>query len=119
MGGGATAWEVGSLRSVVAGVGALAAGVFAAGAFAAPPPLVVRATFDTSTVQFAAAIRIRVVVLLDATQVLPDSLRIVDDLAPLTSLSPGRTSSTHCWRSPRHAHRSAGSWLPRAFRRSR
>jgi hypothetical protein len=33
-------------------------------------------------------------VLLDATRVSPDSLRIVDDLAPLTSLSPGRTTRT-------------------------
>jgi hypothetical protein len=94
MGGGATAWEVGSLRRVVAGVVAFAAGAFAAGALAAPPPLLVRATFDTPTVQFAAAVRIHVVVLLDATRVSPASLRIVDDLAPLTSLSPGRTTRT-------------------------
>ena len=92
MGGGATAWEVGSLRSVAAGIVVLVAGVFASGAFAAPHPLVVHATFDSPTVQFAAAIRIHVVVLLDATRVIPDSLRIVDDLAPLTSLSPGRTT---------------------------
>jgi hypothetical protein len=94
VGGGATAWEVGSLRNVVAGVVALAAAVLASGALAAPQPLVVRATFDSPAVQFAGAIRIHVVVLLDATLVRPDSLRIVDDLAPLTSLSPGRTTRT-------------------------
>ena len=94
MGRGAAAGEVGSLRSVVAGVVVLAAGVVASGAWAAPPPLVVRATFDTPTVQFAGAIRIHVVVLLDATRVRPESLRIVDDLAPLTSLTPGRTTRT-------------------------
>jgi hypothetical protein len=85
---------VGSLRRVVAGVVALAAGVFASGAWAAPPPLVVRATFDRPTVQFAGAIHVRVVVLLDTTRVHPESLRIVNDLAPLTSLSPGRTTRT-------------------------
>jgi hypothetical protein len=85
---------VGSLRRVVAGVVALAAGVFASGAWAAPPSLVVRATFDRPTVQFAGAIHVRVVVLLDATRVRPESLRIVNDLAPLTSLSPGRTTRT-------------------------
>lgn len=94
MGGGTAAREVGSLRRLVAGVVALAAGGFASGAWAAPPPLVVRATFDTPTVQFAGAIHIHVVVLLDGTRVRPDSLRIVDDLAPLTSLSPGRITRT-------------------------
>jgi hypothetical protein len=85
---------VGSLRRVVAGAVVLAAGLFVSGAWAASPPLVVRATFDRPTVQFAGAIHIHVVVLLDATQVRPESLRIVNDLAPLTSLSPGRTTRT-------------------------
>ena len=96
MGRGTAAREVGSLRRVLAGVVVLAAGVFAPGALAAPPPVVVHATFDKSTVLFAAAIRTHVVVLLDATRVDPESLRIVDGLAPLTSLSPGRmTRTTH------------------------
>jgi hypothetical protein len=84
---------VGALRRVLAGVVVVAAGVFASGASAAPP-VVVRATFDTPTVRFAAAIRIHVVVQLDATRVRSDSLRVVEDLAPLTSLSPGRTTRT-------------------------
>jgi hypothetical protein len=92
VGGGAAAREVGSLRKAVAGLVVLAAGVFASGAPAAPPPVVVRATFDTSAVRFAEAIQLRVVVLLDATRVQPESLRIVEDVAPLTSLSPGRTT---------------------------
>jgi hypothetical protein len=82
------------LRRVVTGLVVLAAGVFVSAASAEPPPLAVRATFDAPTVRFAAAIRARVVVVLDATRVDPDSLRIVDDLAPLTSLSPGRTTRT-------------------------
>jgi hypothetical protein len=85
---------VGSLRRFVAGVVVLAAGVFASAAWPDPPPLAVRATFDTPTVQFARAIHARVVVVLDATRVHADSLRIVEDLAPLTSLSPGRTTRT-------------------------
>jgi hypothetical protein len=93
MGRGASARKVGSLRRAGLCVVLLLAGVFASGAGAAAP-LAVRATFDTPTVQFAGVIRMHVVVLLDATRVRPDSLRIVDDLAPLTSLSPGRTTRT-------------------------
>jgi hypothetical protein len=91
VGRGAPAREVGSLRTAVASAGIFLAGVFACGASAAAP-LVVRATFETSSVRFAGVINLHVVVLLDATRVRPDSLRIVDDLAPLTSLSPGRTT---------------------------
>jgi hypothetical protein len=73
----------------------LLAGFLASGARAAAP-LVVRATFDPPTVQFAGVIHMHVVVLLDATRVRPDSLRIADDFAPLTSLSLGRTTrATH------------------------
>jgi hypothetical protein len=82
---------VGSLRRVVASAVLLLAGAFAFGASAATP-LAVRATFDASSVRFAEVINLHVVVLLDAKHVRPDSLRIVDDLAPLTSLSPGRTT---------------------------
>ena len=94
MGRGTAAGEVGSLRRVVAGLIVLAAGVLVSTASAEPPPLAVRATFDAPAVRFAGPIRARVVVVLDATRVDPDSLRIVDDLAPLTSLSPGRTTRT-------------------------
>jgi hypothetical protein len=98
VGRGAAAREVGSLRRGVACVVVLFAGAFASGAQAAAP-LAARATFDASTVQFstvqfAGVIRVHVVVLLDATRVRPESLRIVADLAPLTSLSPGRTVRT-------------------------
>ena len=92
MGRGATAWEVGSVKSVVLVV-ALAAGVFASGA-AAAPPLMVRATFDPATAKFAGAIHTQVIVLLDASSVRPETLRIVSDLAPLTSLSPGHSTRT-------------------------
>jgi hypothetical protein len=71
----------------------LVGGVFAANARAAAP-LVVRPAFDASSVQFAGVIHVRVVVLLDVTLVRPDSLRMVDDFAPLTSLSPGMTTTT-------------------------
>jgi hypothetical protein len=70
----------------------LAAGIFAAGATAAP--VAVRATFDTPTVQFGDPIRTHVVVVLDATRVRSGSLRIADDLGPLTSVSEGETTRT-------------------------
>ena len=59
---------------------------------AAAAPVVVRATFDASTVQFGEAIDTHVVVVLDGARVRPDSLRIVDDVAPLTPLSSARTT---------------------------
>jgi hypothetical protein len=68
----------------------LAAGIFASSASAAP--LVVRATFDASTVQFGDAIGTHVVVVLDGTRVRPGSLRIVADVAPLTPLSAAQTT---------------------------
>jgi hypothetical protein len=80
------------MRGAVATVVVLAAGVFAAGASAAP--LVVRATFAASTVQFGDAIHTHVVVLLDGQRVRSGTLRIVVDVAPLTPLSPGRTTRT-------------------------
>jgi hypothetical protein len=91
VGRGAAAREVGSLRRAVASAVVVFAGVFASAASAAAP-LVVWATFDPPSVRFAGVINMHVVVLLDAKRVRPDSLRIVDDLAPLTSLSPGRTT---------------------------
>ena len=91
MGRGAAARKVGSLKRVVASAVVFLAGAFASGASAAAP-LVVRATFATPSVWFAGVINMHVIVLLDAKRVRPDSLRIVDDLAPLTSLSPARTT---------------------------
>ena len=90
MGGGAAAWEVGSMKGVAAAAAVLAAGVFAAGASAAP--IVLRATFDPAAVQFGDAIDARVVVVLDAASVRPDSLRLVDDAGPLTPVSGAQTS---------------------------
>jgi hypothetical protein len=78
---------VGAVRTVVV---LLAAGIFASGASAAP--LVVRATFDTSTVEFGAAIGTHVVVLLDGTRVRLGSLRIVADAVPLSPLSAAQTT---------------------------
>lgn len=77
-------------RVVVATVVLLAAGVFASAASAAP--IVVRATFDTATVQFGDAIGAHVVVVLDAASVRSNSLRLIDDAAPLTPVSTAHTS---------------------------
>ena len=68
----------------------LAAAVFPGVAAAAP--LVVRATFDVSMVEFGGAINAHVVVVLDGARVRPDSFRIVDDVAPLAPLSSARTT---------------------------
>jgi hypothetical protein len=68
----------------------LAAGIFASSASAAP--LVVRATFDTSTVEFGAVIGTHVVVLFDRARVRPGSLRIVADAVPLSPLSAAQTT---------------------------
>ena len=87
MGRGAAAGKVGAMRTAVV---LLAAGIFASGASAAP--LVVRASFDASTVEFGAAIGTHVVVLLDGTRVQPDSLRIVADAVPLSPLSAAQTT---------------------------
>jgi hypothetical protein len=81
------------MKGAAASLVVLAASVFAANASAAPA-LVVRATFDASTVQFGDAIGTHVVVTLDGARVRSGTLRIVDDAAPLTSLSPGRTTRT-------------------------
>jgi hypothetical protein len=75
-------------RAVIAVL--LAAALFPGVAAAAP--VVVRATFDVSTVEFGAAINAHVVVLLDGARVRPDSLRIVDDVAPLAPLSSAHTT---------------------------
>jgi hypothetical protein len=71
---------------------AVLAGVLAPSAAAAP--LVVRATFDTRVVQFGDAIHTHVVVKLDRTRVRTESLHIVDDVAPLTVLTPEKTTRT-------------------------
>jgi hypothetical protein len=59
---------------------------------AAAAPLAVRARIDTPNVQFGEPIRTHVVILLDRARVRPESVHIVDPLAPLTLLtSPHRT----------------------------
>jgi hypothetical protein len=67
----------------------LLAAVFAPAAVAAP--LQARAGFDDATVQFGDLIHTRVAVVVDAS-VRAGSVRIVDDPAPLTSVSLPRTS---------------------------
>jgi hypothetical protein len=84
---------MGSMRKCVAATALLlAAGSFASAASAAP--IVVRATFDTATVQFGDAIGAHVVVVLDTTRVRESSLHLVDDAAPLTPVSTPETSRT-------------------------
>jgi hypothetical protein len=68
---------------------AVLAGVLAPGATAAP--LKARAGFDDATVQFGDIVHTRVAVVVDAS-VRAGSVRIVDDPAPLTAVSPPRTS---------------------------
>ncbi|HEY2373719.1 MAG TPA: hypothetical protein VGH82_14445 [Gaiellaceae bacterium] len=67
----------------------LVAALLAPAAVAAP--LKARAGFDDSTVQFGDPIHTRVTVVVDGT-VRAGSVRIVDDPAPLTTVSPARTS---------------------------
>jgi hypothetical protein len=78
-------------RALVAAV-VLVAAVWTGSAAAAP--LVVRATFDASIVQFGDPIRTHVVVLLDAAQMRASSVSIVDDAGPLTPLSAPHTTRT-------------------------
>lgn len=69
---------------------ALIAAVLAAGASApcaAASPLVVRASFDTTSVQFGEPVRTHVAVIVDAAHVRASSVRIADDAVPLTPLS--------------------------------
>ncbi|HEY1369165.1 MAG TPA: hypothetical protein VGF23_18720 [Gaiellaceae bacterium] len=72
----------------------LLAALTAPSAAAAAPPLQVRATFDTPTVQFGAPVTARVVVLADRTQVRPASISILGSVAPLTVLSQRTNRST-------------------------
>jgi hypothetical protein len=65
------------------------AGVLAPAAVAAP--LTARAGFDDATAEFGDLIHTRVTVVVDGS-VRPGSVRIVDDPAPLTTVSPQRTS---------------------------
>jgi hypothetical protein len=74
------------MKRVLMAAVALAAGVGADGAGAAPL-LAARATFDTPIVQFGDAIRTHITVVADSTQVHATSVRIVDDATPLTPLS--------------------------------
>ena len=78
------------MRRVAATAAVLAAGVFASAASGAP--IVVHATFDPATVQFGDVIDARVVVVLNTPTVRPDSLRLVNDVGPLTPVSSVHTS---------------------------
>jgi len=92
VGGGAAAWAVGTMKRAGALVAVLAGGILAPNAASAP--LVVRGAFDTPVVQFGDAIRTHVVVEIDRRDVRTDSLRIVDDIAPLTPLGAEGTTRT-------------------------
>jgi hypothetical protein len=63
-------------------------------AIATRAPVEVRASFDHSFVQFGDRITATVVVTLDTRRVRPQTLRVADDLAPLTQLGAVRTSSS-------------------------
>ncbi len=65
-------------------------------AIAPSAPLQVAASFDPAVPQFGDRILARVVVALDTNMVRSQSLKLSDDLAPLTQLGPARMSrSTH------------------------
>jgi hypothetical protein len=69
----------------------------------APPvaptaPVIVRTSLESGTVEFGAPVTARLVVVLDRDAVRASTLRVVDDLAPLTVLSPARTTRTRSGR---------------------
>jgi hypothetical protein len=61
---------------------------------AAVAALAVHASFDTRAPRFGAAIRSHVVVTIDRTRAREDTVRVVDDVAPLTALAAARTTRT-------------------------
>jgi len=61
---------------------------------AAAAALVVHAGFDVKAPAFGAAFRSHVVVTVDTTRVRAGTVRVVDDLAPLTALTGARTTRT-------------------------
>jgi hypothetical protein len=81
----------------VLGAGAVA-GLLALSHSTSPPaiapaaPIAVAASFDPPVVQFGDRVLARVVVALNTRRVRPQTLRLTDDLAPLTQLGPARTS---------------------------
>lgn len=90
-------------RIVLLGVAASAAaiaGVLALGRTGSAPaiaptmPVSVRAVFEPAVVDFGDPLTVHVVVLLDRGAVQPPTLRITDDLAPLTTLSAPETVRT-------------------------
>jgi hypothetical protein len=87
VGGGAAARALGEVKRLVLLV--VLAGVLAPAATAAP--LEARAGFDDVTVQFGDRIHTRISVVVDAS-VRAGSVRVVDDPAPLTTLSLPRMS---------------------------
>ena len=86
------------MRKRIVAIVVLAAGALAPGASAAP--LTVRATFDSATVEFGDAFATHVVVTVDPSEVRAGSVRIVDDLAPLSPLSPAHVSMTPISKEP-------------------
>ncbi len=80
--------------------GAAAAAVLVVGRGSSAPgiaptaPLAVHASFEPPTVQFGDPVTARVVVLLDRALARAETLKITDDLAPLTQLGPARTTRT-------------------------
>jgi hypothetical protein len=84
----------------VAAAAAAVAGVLELGRSGSPPAIApaesvsVRAVFEPAVVDFGDPVTAHVVVLLDRRAVQPSTLRITDDIAPLTTLSAPKTVPT-------------------------
>jgi hypothetical protein len=79
---------------IVRAVAVAATGLLLAPAATAARPLTVQARLDEPAVAFGSPVRARIVVRLDPSRVVPGSLRIVSDLAPLSTLAETRTTRT-------------------------
>jgi hypothetical protein len=85
----------GAVLAAAAVAGVLLLGRADSSARATPSaPLLVRASFDSPRVAFGDRLTARVTVLVDRSLVRPDTLRLSDDLAPLTEVGPARTTET-------------------------
>ena len=91
---------MGTLTRVGVGVAAALAAVLLLGRetaspdIAPPVPVAVRAAFDPPVLGFGDPVTARIVVLLDREAVRPQTLRVVDGLAPLTALDAPVTTRT-------------------------
>lgn len=104
MGRGAATEPLGAVTRVALAAAAVALaaalGVLLLARGSTPPaiapvtPVAVHASFDPAVVQFGDPLTARVVVLLDRDAVRPQTLRIADDLAPLTQLAAPATART-------------------------